>query len=444
MKRAALLGLVCLACQAEVTVYKGFTLIDAAHVPAVAHAAMIVDNGRITWVGPEAQLHIPAGATVAGLDGKYVMPGIISLHGHVSVAVGLEQNTKKFYTRENVEKNLALYAAYGVTSVASMGTDQPLGYQIRAEQKNGRPSVTRLFTAGRGFTVKGGYPGTNPGMEGVPYEISTPEEAVRDVDELAAHHPDLVKIWVEDHFGAVPKIPLKLSTAIIQEAHKHGLKVVAHIFYLQDAKELAAAGIDGFAHSVRDKPVDDELIALMKQHGTWQMAATLAREASMFAFARPAPFLYDPFFERGVSPAVLAVLRSSSYQQKLAADPEMAAYPKFLKTAQQNLKRLADAGVRYGFGTDSGPPARFAGYFEHWEGQLMVEAGLTPMQVITAATRSAAEFLGSGELGTLETGKWGDFLVLSASPLTDIRNTRTIEAVFIAGNRVWSKPQAGK
>jgi imidazolonepropionase-like amidohydrolase len=436
MKRAALFGLLCLTLRAEQSVFKGFTLIDGARRTPLSGAAMIVDGGRIVWVGSAAQLKIPAGATVTDLTGKYVIPGLMNLHGHVSVVSGLEQNARKFYTRENVAKNLALYASYGVTSVASMGTDQPLVYAIRDEQRRGRPTVSRIFTAGRGFTVKGGYPGTNPGMEGVPYEISTPEEAVRDVDELAAHQPDLVKIWVEDHFGAVPKIPIRLSTAIIQEAHKQGLKVVAHVFYLQDAKELAAAGIDGFAHSVRDKPVDEELIALMKRRGTWQMAATLAREASIFAFAKPSPLLSDAFFTRSIAPDVLATLKSSEYQKKLSADPEMSEYPEFLATAEKNLKRLADAGVRYGFGTDTGPPARFAGYFEHWEAELMVQAGLTPMEVITAATRSAAEFLGAHDLGTVEKGKWADFLVLSANPLSDIRNTRSLESIFIAGNKV--------
>jgi imidazolonepropionase-like amidohydrolase len=437
MKRAVLFGLLCFALQAQTVAFKGFTLIDGSGGAPMSGAAMIVENGRITWVGPAAQIKVPQGVAINDLTGKFLMPGIINLHGHISVAKGLVQDTKRFYTRENVEKNLALYAGYGVTSVASMGTDQPLVYQIRAEQRSGRPTVTRIFTAGRGFTVKGGYPGTNPGMEGVPYEVSSPEEAVRDVDELATHHPDLVKIWVEDHFGTVPKIPIRLSSAIIQEAHKHGLKVVAHVFYLQDAKELAAAGLDGFAHSVRDKPVDDELIRLMKQHGTWQMAATLAREASMFAYAKPAPFLNDPFFTRSVAPDVLATLKSREYQEKTAADPEMAEYPKFLATAEQNLKHLSDAGTRYGFGTDTGPPARFAGYFEHWEAELMVKAGLSPMQVITAATKSAAEFLGAQkDLGTIEKGRWADFIVLSANPLSDIRNTRTIDAVYIAGNRI--------
>jgi imidazolonepropionase-like amidohydrolase len=107
-----------------------------------------------------------------------------------------------------------------------------------------------------------------------------------------------------------------------------------------------------------------------------------------------------------------------------------------LRTAEHNLKTLADAGVPYGFGTDSGPPGRFPGYFAHWEMELMVEAGLTPMQVITAATGSAAAFLHAKDLGTLEASKWADLIVLNSNPLDDIKNTRTIEAVYIAGNRV--------
>lgn len=435
--RQVLLGfLLCLSVQAEVLVFKNFTLIDGRGGAPVSGAAMIVDNGRITWVGPTSQLKTPSGAAVSDISGKYVMPGIINLHGHLSVGSGLTEDVKRFFTPEGVEKNLHLYATYGVTSVLSLGADQPLIYPIRAAQRRGRPSVTRIFTAGRGFTVKGGYPGVVPGMEGVPYEVSTPQQAIADVDELATHDPDAVKIWVDDHMGTVPKIPIELSSAIIQEAHKHNLKVVAHVFYLQDAKQLVAAGLNGLAHSVRDKPVDDELIRLMKQHGAWQMAATLSREASMFVYAKPAPFLTDPFFTRGVAPGVIATLKSAAYQKKIAADPEMPEYPKYLKTAEENLKRLADAGVRYGFGTDSGIPGRFPGYFEHWELELMVQSGLTPSQVITAATKSAAEFLGAKDLGTIEKGKWGDFLILSASPLADIKNSRKIEAVYIAGNRV--------
>jgi imidazolonepropionase-like amidohydrolase len=420
---------------AETTVLDGFTLIDGTGRSPIAKAAMIIVDGRIQWAGPQSQLQAPPGAQVTHLAGKFVMPGIINLHGHLGNTVDLTQDPRNF-TRENVEKQLRLYASYGVTSVLSMGTDQDLIYELRAEQRSGRPRMTRVFTAGRGFTGVGGYPTTAPGMKGVPFEVASKADVDKDVAWLAGKKVDLVKIWVDDHLGREKKIPLDLAKAIIADAHQHGLKVAAHIFYLDDAKALVDAGLDGLAHSVRDKPVDAALITAMKKHGAYQEAATLTREESMFIFAKPSPLLDDPFFTRAISPNVLATIRSAAYQQKIAADPDYAKYPEFLKTAMRNLKTLSDSGVKIGFGTDSGPPARFPGYFEQWELELMVDSGLTPMQVITDATRNAAEFLRAKDLGTLERGKWADLVVLSKNPLDDIRNTREIEMVMIAGNRI--------
>jgi imidazolonepropionase-like amidohydrolase len=420
---------------AETTVLDGFTLIDGTGRPPVANAALIIADGRIQWTGPHTALKVPAGAQVIHLAGKYIMPGIINLHGHLGNTVDLAQDPKN-YTRENVEKQLQLYASYGVTSVASMGTDQDLAFQIRAEQRAGRPHMTRIFTAGRGFTGVSGYPTTAQGMKGVPFEVGSAADVHKDVAQLADKKVDLVKIWVDDHLGREKKIPLDLAKAIITDAHQHGLKVAAHVFYLADAKALVDAGLDGLAHSVRDKPVDNELIASMKKHGAFQEAATLTREESTFIFAKPGALLDDPFFTRGLAPNVLATLKSPAYQQKAAADPDYAKYPQFLKTAMENLKKLSDSGVKIGFGTDSGPPARFQGYFEQWELQLMVESGLTPMQVITDATHKAAEFLGARDLGTLERGKWADLVVLGKNPLHDIRNARAIEMVMIAGNKI--------
>ena len=420
---------------AETTVLDGFTLIDGTGRPPVASAAMIIIDGRIQWVGPQSQLKAPAGAQTTHFAGKFVMPGIINLHGHLGNTVDLAQDPKN-YTRENVEKQLQLYASYGVTAVLSMGTDQDLVYQLRAEQRAGRPRMTRIFTAGRGFTGAGGYPTTAPGMKGVPFEVASQADVDKDVAWLADHKVDLVKIWVDDHLGREKKIPLDLAKTIIADAHQHHLKVAAHVFYLDDAKALVDAGLDGLAHSVRDKPVDAELIAAMKKYGAFQEAATLTREESTFIFAKPSPMLDDPFFTRGVSAQVLATLKSAAYQQKIAADPDYAQYPAFLETAMSNLKKLSDAGVKIAFGTDSGPPARFPGYFEQWELQLMVESGLTPIEVITDATRNAAEFLQAKDLGTLERGKWADLVVLSKNPLDDIRNSRQIEMVIIAGHRI--------
>jgi imidazolonepropionase-like amidohydrolase len=415
----------------EVKVLKGFTLIDGTGGPPLAHAAMIVDNGRIRWVGPEAQLKSPASAETIVLTTKYVMPGIINLHGHIGNTVGLKQDAK-FFTRENIESNLKTYASYGVTSVLSMGTDQDLIFTIRDEQR-GRPSMTRIFTAGQGFVFKGGY----GGLAGVTPGVATVAEVEPAVAVQAGKHVDIIKLWVDDHLGMQKKMPYDIAGAIIESAHKHHLRAAAHIFYLADAKQLTEFGVNGLAHSVRDKPVDDELIAQMKKHGTWQMAATLTREASMFIYGSTPPFADDPFFTRGVVASVVQTLKDPTYQKTISQDPDFSEYRGFFETAKRNLKKLVDAGIPYGFGTDSGPPGRFPGYFEQWEMELMVDAGLTPMQVITAATGNAARFLQAEDLGTLQAGKWADLIVLDRDPLADIHNTRTIDAVYIAGNRVY-------
>jgi imidazolonepropionase-like amidohydrolase len=434
MKSKFALLLLCMAAglQAEVTAVKNFTLIDGTGRAPVRDSAMIVDNGRIAWIGPVAQLSAPQGAEVVDLHGKYVMPGMVSLHVHLAITEGLTQDAK-FFTPENIEKNLKTYASYGVTSVLSMGTDKDTIFPIRDRQRAiGRPRETRIFTAGQGFVFKGGY----GGVPGVNQGIASVAEVEPAVAAQAAKHVDIIKLWMDDHLGTQKKMPYEMAKAIIESAHKHHLRVAAHIFYLEDAKHLVSYGVDGLAHSVRDKPVDQELIDSMKRHGTWQMAATLSREASMFAYAKTPAFLRDPFFTCCVAPDVIDTLASPEYQRKIASDPHFKHYPEYLKTAQENLKKLADSGVSYGFGTDAGPPARFPGYFEHWELELMVEAGLTPAQAITAATRNAARFLGANDLGTLEKSKWADMIVLDRNPLQDIKNTRAIHAVYLAGNRV--------
>jgi imidazolonepropionase-like amidohydrolase len=418
---------------AETKILENFTLIDGTGKPPVPNAALVVTDGRIVFAGPKAGIKAPAGAERIDLAGKYVMPGIIDLHVHLGNVKGLVQDPK-FFTRENLNEQLRTYASYGVTAVVSMGSDPDLVYQVRAEQRAGRPSVARIFTAGRGFTGRNGYPISAPGMKGVPFEVETAEDVRKAVAQLADKRVDVVKIWVDDHLGKEPKISIDLCRAIIENAHKHGLKVAAHMFYLDDSKKLVQAGVDALAHSVRDKPVDQDLIALMKKQGTWQIA-TLTREVSTFVYAKPHPFLDDPFFVRSVPKDVIATLKSPDYRKKLQGDPNLGLYEEFLETAKKNLKTLSDAGVRVGFGTDTGPPARFSGYFDHWEMELMAELGMTPVQIIQSATGRAAEYLGAKDLGTLEKGKWADLIVLGANPLENIRNARKIETVWIAGNR---------
>ena len=432
--RPLLLLLAAVPLAAETTVLQHFTLIDGSGRAPVADAALVITDGRIQYAGPAAGAKAPSDARKVDLTGKFVMPGIINLHGHLGNVIDLTQDPK-FYTRENVEQNLKQYAAYGVTSMVSMGSDQEPVYALRAGQRAGRPAMTRIFTAGRGFTGTGGYPTTVPGNKGLPFEVANDADVKKDVAWLADKKVDLVKIWVDDHLGREKKIPLELCKSIIENARAHNIKVAAHVFYLADAKALVGYGLSELAHSVRDQPVDAALIDAMKKRGAIQ-TATLAREASLTAFAQPSPRLSDPFFTAAVTPAALKTLRSPEYQAKQRADHDFSKYPVFLETAQRNLKKLSDAGVKIGFGTDSGPPGRIQGYAEHWEMELMVQAGLTPAQVITAASKTSAEFLGAKDLGTLERGHWADLIVLGANPLSDIHNTRRIEAVYIAGNKV--------
>ena len=226
----------------EVKVLKNFTLIDGTGRPPAAATAMIVDNGRVTWVGPAAQLQPPAGAETVDLAGKFVMPGIINLHGHIGNTVDLQQDAK-FYTRESIQKNLATYASYGVTTVVSMGTDQDLIFKIRAQQRAGRPAISRVYTAGQGMIFKGGY----GGLVGVTPGVSAVAEAEAAVDAQAKKGVDIIKLWLDDHLGEQKKMPYDIAKAIIDGAHKRNLPVAAHIFYLEDAKQLVDYGVNGWS-----------------------------------------------------------------------------------------------------------------------------------------------------------------------------------------------------
>ena len=424
----------------DALVFRNFTLIDGGDHAPLPKAAMVVEKGRISWVGPEADLKAPSGAKTSDLNGAFVIPGLMNLHAHLGNTIDLVQDSK-FHTRQSIEKDLKTYASYGVTTVLSMGTDQDTIFPVRNEQRDAfadttgakaRPPMARVYTTGQGLMFMGGY----GGLAGVNQAVASPEQAATAVNAQLDKGVDFIKLWLDDELGTMPKMPAAISTAIIETAHKRNARVLAHIFYLEDAKFLASQGVDGFVHGVRDQPIDQALIDSMEQHGTWQVAGTLSREASMFAYGSTPSFVNDPFFTRGVSVKTLDLLRSPERQKTIAGNPNFKKYPAFFLTAKNNFKRLVDAGVPFALGTDAGPPGRFPGFFEHWELQLMVDAGLTPAQAIDAATRRAAMFLGAEDLGTLEPTKWADFVVLDANPLTDITNSRKIRAVYIAGSEV--------
>ena len=422
----------------DALVLRNFTLIDGGDHAVVSPAAMLVEQGRVAWIGPEGNLEAPDGVPVTDLNDAFVIPGLIDMHAHVGNTVDLVQD-RKFHTRESIEKDLKTYASYGVTTIVSVGTDQDTIFPVRKELRSTKPAMARVYSAGQGLMFEGGY----GGLAGVNDAVATPEEATAYVNAQLDKGADFIKLWLDSELGTMPKMPPAITQAIIDAAHKRSASVLAHVFYLEDAKRLVDQGIDGFVHMVRDQPIDQALIDGMQKHGTWQVASTLSREASMFAYGSTPEFAADPFFTRGVSAKTVELITSPERQKTIAGNPNFKKFPAFFEHAKANLKRLADAGIPFAAGTDAGPPGRFPGYSQHWELLLMVEAGLTPAQALDAATRRAAMFIGAEDLGTLGPTKWADFVVLDANPLTDIRNTRKIRSVYIAGKEVRSINQEG-
>jgi imidazolonepropionase-like amidohydrolase len=393
--------------------FTGVRLIDGTARAPIPNATLVVRDGRIVAAG--TNVTVPAGAERVALAGKTVIPGLINAHGHVGDTVGLAGGR---YSAENVMRDLRLYAAYGVTTVFSLGGDQAAGFAARDTQTTPALDRARLFVAGPVLAPK------------------TPDEARHLVDQDAAMKVDIVKIRVDDNLGTTPKMAPEIYRAVIDEAHKKGLRVAVHLFYLADAKSVLDAGADFIAHSIRDADVDAEVIAALKKRDVC-VCPTLMREVSTFIYESTPPFFADPFFQKHADAQTLAALQEPARQEAMKTSPAAQRYKTALEVASRNLKKLSDAGVTIAMGTDTGPPARFQGYFEQMELELMAKAGLTPRQVLASATRDAARCLKiDKDVGTLEGGQWADFVVLNADPLADIKNTRTIDSVWIAGNRI--------
>ncbi len=323
-------------------------------------------------------------------------------------------------------RQLGVFARYGITTVFSLGGEKEPAFKARDAQNTSSPDRARIYLSGDVITGR------------------TPQEARQAVARVAAAKPDIIKIRVDDNLGASPKMPPEIYRAIIDEAHQRGFRVAAHIFYLEDAKDLLRAGADFIAHSVRDKEIDDEFISLMKKRDI-PYCPTLTREISTFIYESTPSFFSDPFFLREADRDVMAQLKEPQRQEAMRKSATAQRYKEALTVAKRNLKKAVDAGLLVVMGTDSGAFAnRFQGYFEHLEMEMMSEAGLTPAQILRASTIDAARAMKVDGIGALTKGAWADFVVLDSDPLKDIRNTRSIASVWIAGNQVkGNEPQTG-
>lgn len=372
-----------------VTAYDGARLIIG-DGRVIENGTLLVQGSTITAVG---RVSVPSGATRINAAGKTIMPMIVDTHVHVSP------------TREAIIRDLRMRAYYGVSAAMSLGTDSYEVLTMRAEEI---PGAARFRSAGRGITMQ------EPGRTTVPYWVNDVTEARKAVAELAANKVDIVKIWVDTRDGKFKKLTPELYGAIIDEAHKRGLRVTAHIFDLEDAKGLIRAGVDALAHGVRDRDIDEELVAMFKQRPNLVLTPNLPERGVQVDLS---------WLKEGLPSNQYAMLEQANTDRKIAQQ--------FFGIQARNLAKLNAAGARITLGTDGNRP-----WGPHEEMEDMVLAGMTPMQVIVAATRNSAEFMRLSDAGTLQAGKSADFIVLDANPLDDITNTRRISTVILRGAAV--------
>ena len=411
----ALAAALCASCSPALpdvptTAFTGATVWDGTGADPISDATIVVQEGRI--VSLESGGDVPRGADVVALDGFYVIPGLVNAHGHVS---GLWADESVTGDVERVRGDLELFARYGVTTVNSLGD----GEAVIAARDAATPMDTRarLYAAG-GVIAE--------------YDAeSARAEAVARVEQGV----DWLKLRVDDNLGTSPKMPWEAVQAVLDVADERGLRLATHLFYLEDAKRLLDMGTDMIAHSVRDVDVDEAFVEQLRASGVCYVP-TLTREVSTFVYADRPDFFDDEFFARHAHAGEVERVSQPDFMERMAASPAAAGYRVALEQALENVKALSDAGIPIAMGTDAGPAGRFPGYFEHLELWMMADAGMTAEQVLRSATAVAAECLGDDDVGTLEVGKWADFLVLGEDPLDDIRATRSLLAVYVAGNGV--------
>ena len=415
--------------------YESARLIPGNGSPAIESSAMLVENGMITRVGAKGSIPPPRGAPVVDFSGKTIMPALINTHGHPGFQRGLTYSADNF-TRETImdDLNRALY--FGVAVVQSQGIEKgDVMYAIRADQESGRaPRGARLRIAGRGI----GAPNAGPGAAayaGIAYEVTTEAQARQAVTDLAAKKVNLIKIWVDDRNGRAPRLAPNLYRAIIQEGHKHGLTVNAHVYYHSDAVDLVAAGIDGFAHLVRDKEMDDALVTSIVRRNVYVMP-NLSPEWNTYPDLPHWLKDGDPLLtllQESVPSPVIARMRNAYQNRNPDAVGRARAQYAIL---QRSLVKLAKANAKIILGSDTGLEDHLFGMSEQRELESMANAGMSPMQVIVAATSRPAEYLKLEKLGVLAAGKEATFLVLDANPLDAITNTQRIHGIYVKGAEV--------
>lgn len=426
--------------QPKDVIYEGARVIIGDATSPIESGAFVVRNGRITAIGAKGSIHASTGAAHLDLTGKTVMPTLNNVHVHMGYE-GYVSWSVENHTPENVLDHLEREAFYGVGTAMAMG-EQPTGFAIEFQQNQlaGKfPPAARFFFAA-GMAPPGGGPdalliqGTGP-LHAV-YEVSNPEEAVTAVRKIAALKIKELKFWVDNRDntrGAMKKMPPEVYTALIEEAHKHGMIVHAHATNLADQKGVVKAGVDVLVHTVMAEKVDDEFIAILKEKRPYWTPVMGLGDRSELCDGD------NGFIEQVLPDSVIADIKAGKtwLPSPPCSTPPTAQFLQREENLRYNFPKYLAAGARIVLGSDAGVSAKYSyGFAEHHEIGMYVRLGMTPADVIIASTSRPTEVLRINDTGVLAREKRADFIVLNANPLENIRNTREIDSVYLFGARL--------